>query len=312
MRNERKYKILTLLSVLLALLLIGNCFREPFRMSAAETTEHQEYVLKGAAIYAQNCIQCHGPHGEGVIGMPLNRAANKVDPATPAGRDVYSLLVNTIRQGRPGNSTTFERHPIPGTNNWISYTAMPAWGLDFGGPLDDDAIKGLALFIMNQDGKQWNIPGTSVAPTQPIDIKPDASGQIPLPDSANADVNASAQAMLRNLAKSQCLTCHTIGAKGAKIGPDLSHVGSWGIDQAFLEEWIKYANVDPNDKEHPGGMPHDQRMPVYWSANRAALSPNLNLNSKVVSEGPYYMPRFKGKLTDAEIATLARYLMGLK
>jgi mono/diheme cytochrome c family protein len=280
-------------------------------MGAAETTEHSEYVLNGAKIYAQNCIQCHGPHGEGVIGMPLNRKANQVDPASPAGRDVYTLISNTLRQGRPGNSQTFERHQLP-DGSWISYTAMPAWGRDFGGPLDDDAIKQLALFIMNKDGSQWNIPGTSDAPPQDSDLKPDASGVIPLPDSANPDVDASAKALLRNLGKSQCLTCHTIGAKGAKIGPDLTHVGTWGVDQAFLENWIKYANVDPKDLEHPQAMPHEQRMPVYWSANRAAVTPNLNLNSKILSEGPYYMPRFKNKLSDAEITNIARYLMGLK
>jgi mono/diheme cytochrome c family protein len=246
--------------------------------------------------------------------MPLNRAINKVDYQSPAGRQIYDKIVQTLRQGRTGNAEHFQWEKADG--GWLSYTQMPAWGRDFGGPLDDDYIKALALFIMEPSGEQWNLVGDpDKAPFQASNYEKDQTGQIPLPDStADAATNAAAKALLNNLTKSQCLTCHTIGSRGSKIGPDLTHVGSWGVDQAFLENWIKYANVPAGnaaDKTPP--VPHDQRMPVFWSANRATVTPTPNLTDKVVSEGPYYMPRFKGgKMTDDEIATIARYLMGLK
>jgi mono/diheme cytochrome c family protein len=315
-RNARKYKIISLLTAVLAILLLGNCFREPFRMAAAEDLQHEGYVLKGAKVYAENCVQCHGPKGEGVIGMPLNRVALQVDYQSPAGKAVYDMIFNTLRQGRKGNDLHFQWAKTT-DNHWLSYTTMPAWGKDFGGPLDDDYLKAVALFIMNPDKSQWDIPGdTELAPFQaPNYDKDPKTGQIPLPDAegVDAETNTTAKAMLNNLTKTLCLTCHTVGSRGAKIGPDLSHVGSWGIDQAFLENWIKYANVpagNAEDKTPP--VPHDQRMPTYWSANRATFGPDLNLKDKVVSEGPYYMPRFKGKLTDAEISVLAKYLLGLK
>jgi mono/diheme cytochrome c family protein len=314
-RNERKYRVLIWLSLALAIILIGSCVREPLRMQAATDRQHEEYVLKGAVTYSQNCVQCHGPRGEGVIGMPLNRAINKVDYQSPAGRQIYDKIVQTLRQGRTGNAEHFQWEKADG--GWLSYTQMPSWGRDFGGPLDDDYIKALALFIMEPSGEQWNLVGDpDKAPFQASDYtKDDKTGQIPLPDStADAATNAAAKALLNNLTKSQCLTCHTVGSRGSKIGPDLTHVGSWGVDQAFLENWIKYANVPAGnaaDKTPP--VPHDQRMPVFWSANRATVTPTPNLTDKVVSEGPYYMPRFKGgKMTDDEIATIARYLMGLK
>jgi mono/diheme cytochrome c family protein len=314
-RNERKYRVLIWLSLALAIILIGSCVREPLRMQAATDRQHEEYVLKGAVTYSQNCVQCHGPRGEGVVGMPLNRAINKVDYQSPAGRQIYDKIVQTLRQGRTGNAEHFQWEKADG--GWLSYTQMPAWGRDFGGPLDDDYIKALALFIMEPSGEQWNLVGDpDKAPFQASDYtKDDKTGQIPLPDStADAATNAAAKALLNNLTKSQCLTCHTVGSRGSKIGPDLTHVGSWGVDQAFLENWIKYANVPAGnaaDKTPP--VPHDQRMPVFWSANRATVTPTPNLTDKVVSEGPYYMPRFKGgKMTDDEIATIARYLMGLK
>jgi mono/diheme cytochrome c family protein len=313
-RNERKYKIISLLTVILAVLLLGNCVREPFRMTAFVNAQHEEYVLKGAKVYAQNCVQCHGPRGEGVVGMPLNKAAFKVDYQTPAGKTTYDMIFNTLRQGRQGNSLHFQWEKAP-DGSWMSYTTMPAWGKDFGGPLDDDYLKSLALFIMNPSGEQWSIVGdTELAPFQASDYTKDPkTGQMPLPDSENADVNVAAKALLNNLTKSQCLTCHTVGARGSKIGPDLTHVGSWGVDQAFLENWIKYANIPAaNAEDKTPAMAHDQRMPVYWSANRASTSPQPQFKDKVVSEGPYFMPRFKGKLTDEEISTIARYLMGLK
>jgi len=312
-RNERKYKVITLLTGLLVLLLLANAVRESPRMAAAEYRQHEEYVLKGARTYAENCATCHGPRGEGVIGMPLNRKEYQVDWTTPAGKEIYRKLTEAIRQGRAGNADHYQWVKVG--DKWISYTAMPAWGKDYGGPLDEDYIHALALFIMKPDGTQWSLVGNSEIAPFPATGLEEYTGrydQIPLPDSEDTEVNDAAKALLRDVARSQCLTCHTIGTVGGKIGPDLTRVGSWGVDQAFLEEWIKFANVGQPGEEHPEAMPHDRRMPVYWSAHRAVSGPELNLENPVVSEGPYYMTRFYGKLTDEEISILARYLMGLK
>jgi len=305
-RNERKYKIISLLSALLALLLLGNAVREPWRMSTAEYRQHEEYVLKGAKTYAENCVQCHGPRGEGVIGMPLNRSDFQVDYRSPAGKDVYNLIYNTLMRGREGNPDHYQwvRVQTPeGKDAWLSYSQMPAQHKDWGGSLDDDYIHALTLFIMKPDGTQWDLIDTDVAKIPAADLEKDESGQIPLPDSqVDAETNATAKALLNDLPKTQCLTCHTIGSKGGKVGPDLSQVGLWGIDQAFLEEWIRKG----------GSMPHDERMPIYWSQNRATKTDQVDLSVKTISEGPYNMPDFEGKLTDEEISTIARYLLGLK
>lgn len=307
MRNERKYKILSLLSVVLAVLLLGNCIREPFRMSTAVAQQHEEYVVKGAKVYAENCVQCHGPKGEGVIGMPLNRADYQVDYESPAGKDVYKLIYDTVKQGRPGNPDHYQwvRVKSPeGKDAWMSYSTMPAWHKDYGGPLDDDYVKALTLFIMSPDAAQWDLVDSDEAPIpDAVQTDPETGEELPLPDSkADAQTNVAAKALLRNLSKTQCLTCHTIGSRGGKVGPDLSQVGTWGVDQAFLESWIKQANT----------MPHDERMPIYWSANRATRSDKVDLTKKTVSTGAHSMPSFQGKLTDTEISTIVKYLLGLK
>ena len=312
MRNERKYKVITLLSLALALLLLGTGVREPFRMATAEYRQHEEYVLKGAQLYAENCVQCHGPYGEGVVGMPLNRADFRADPDSPAGKDIYRYLYETIAMGRDGNADHFQWAKVQtpeGKDAWMSYTEMPSWLKEYGGPMDEEAVKALTLFIMYDDpsGSQWYMVGDSTkAPIPAADLTADESGEIPLPDAdVPPEVNATAQALLRDYTRSQCLTCHTIGSKGGKIGPDLTRLGSWGIDQAFLEDWIKRASG-------PNAMAHDERMPIYWSQNRAITSTEIDLTQKTISEGPYYMPAFEGRLTDGEIATIAEYLLGLK
>lgn len=309
MRNERKYKIISLMTVLLSVLLLGNCAREYFRMDTAVYRQHEEYVLKGARVYAQNCVQCHGPKGEGVTGMPLNRADIRVDYTSPAGKQMYEMIFNTLRQGRKGNDNHTHWEKIPGTKHFISYSTMPAWGRDFGGPLDDDYIKALTLFLMKEDGTQWDVVGSgdpdefdpATAPYQKADYEPDPETKvIPLPHD-NKPENAAAVALLRDRSKSQCLTCHTIGNKGGKIGPDLTYLGAWGVDEEWLVRWIK----------DPAAMPHDERMPIYWSANRASVSPTLNLQKSVVSDVPVQMPAIKS-MSDEEIRILARYLLTLK
>lgn len=313
MRSARKYRIITLLCLGLASLLVVVALREPFRMETAEHRQREEYIRKGAALYAESCVQCHGPRGEGSVGTPLNRTEFRVDPESPAGIEVYEMLAQAISRGREGNPETprWERVQTPaGKEAWLSYTAMPAWSTEFGGSLDEDAVRALTLFIMKEDpdGSQWNLIGsTGAEEIPPANLTPDGSGEIPLPDAAvDPATNATAKALLRNVGQSQCLTCHTIGTRGGKVGPDLTRLGSWGIDQEFLEFWIKNASG-------PAAMPHEERMPIYWSGSRATRSPELNLISPTVSQGPYYMPpAMADMLSDEQVAIISRYLLGLK
>lgn len=314
MQQERKYKVITLMTGLLTLLLLGNCIREPFRMKAAEAQQREEYVLKGARIYAEQCVQCHGPRGEGSVGMPLNRTALKIDDRTPAGRAVYDMLYQAVNQGRKGNENHVQWERTP-DGRWISYTAMAAWGKEYGGPLDEEALRAVTLFIMNPGGEQWSLIGDiDLAPTATADYTPDETGRVPLPDARDVDpaINARAKELLQNRTKTQCLNCHFIGTRGAKVGPDLTQVGKWGLDREFLEQFLAFANQPLPDETERFVVPHDKRMPVYWSANRAVTGPSLSLDQPVTSEGPYYMLRFHHKLSKEEISVLATYLLGLK
>jgi mono/diheme cytochrome c family protein len=93
-----------------------------------------------------------------------------------------------------------------------------------------------------------------------------------------------------------CITCHTIGSVGGKVGPDLTKVGAWGIDADFLREWIR----DPAKK-----VP---RMPEYWSKHRT-IGPTPKLENPV-KYGDTVMPAIP--MTDQERELLVSYLLGLK
>jgi mono/diheme cytochrome c family protein len=75
-----------------------------------------------------NCASCHGPEGEGGFAA--------TDPNWPApplnnifARYTRDEITRIIRQGRPG-------------------TPMPSWGIEFGGPLNEQKIDDIVNFII--------------------------------------------------------------------------------------------------------------------------------------------------------------------
>jgi hypothetical protein len=246
--------------------------------------------------------------------MPLNRTELKVDDRLPAGKAVYDKLYTAVDKGRPGNADHPSWAKTP-DGKWISYTAMAAWGWAAGGPLNEEAVRAVTLFIMNPKGDQWSLVGdVDLAPLAAPDYTPGADGQIPLPEAPGVDAatNAAAKALLRDRTRTQCLNCHFVGSRGAQVAPDLTQFGKWGLDREFVERWLQYANLPVPMEQDRYVVPHDERMPVYWTANRATTGPELNLSNPVVSEGPYFMLRFRPKLSPQEVSTLATYLLGLK
>ena len=139
--------------VALSALLVVYLADEPNRM-AAEVVEKDEFAIEnGINTFAQNCVVCHGPAGEGYsepgaegtgrIGAPLGgdtelgRAATELnqseDPVIRQER--FNLITETIHQGRG---------------------LMPAFGrgAEGGALLNDEQIRELALMIQNVD---WDL-----------------------------------------------------------------------------------------------------------------------------------------------------------
>jgi mono/diheme cytochrome c family protein len=129
---------------------------EPFREAAyakkflhASVTRGREQFRPDASKgeVGANCAQCHGPAGEGGFA-----ASDPTWPAPPLNnefarytRDQITLI---IKMGRPG-------------------TPMPTWGLDFGGPLNDQKIEDILNFIETLQKKdKYELPASVKSGTQ--------------------------------------------------------------------------------------------------------------------------------------------------
>ena len=276
----RTYLVVILLSWALVLLWAGYWALENRRMEATARAYTQELIHQGAAVYAANCASCHGPLGEGVVGPRLNRPELQGDPTQDA--ETYDFIYKTVSQGRPGSVTPrWVRLP---SGEWASFTQMPAWGQAYGGPLNEQALRAVTYFIMAGD---WNAVNRLIPAAHLEGELPDVAGLPP-------ELNARAKQLLQ---QKLCLTCHTIGSVGGVIGPDLSQVGSWGLDEEFLKGWIRNPLQTAN------------RAPV-WFSNHAGISPEGEPSGVRIEYGQPTMPVLP--FTDEELDILVQYLMGLK
>jgi mono/diheme cytochrome c family protein len=141
----------------------------------------EEQLAQGAQLYAENCTVCHGPNGEGRVGATLAQDWPSIRP---------DLRVKTsIEAG-------------------VSGSLMPAWSKENGGPLTDDQIEALTLYILS-----WETGGIpSLSPTPTYTPHPPIT---PIPD-VEGDPNRGAVLYAEN-----CAMCH--GPKGeGRVGATLA------------------------------------------------------------------------------------------
>jgi mono/diheme cytochrome c family protein len=152
-----------LLTLFLALLLpLYVVFYEPARIKNAALEMRRESIERGAKHFALSteanstgfgCAQCHGSDAAGGFARNFRapgsaKDAKPVDVPAPNLREVfkrqlelkktpkeaYRFVYQTIVQGRPG-------------------TPMPAWGLAYSGPLNDQQIDDIVNYLISvQDG----------------------------------------------------------------------------------------------------------------------------------------------------------------
>ncbi len=125
---------------------------DPSRASDARKDELQKTVQRGAFLFSQNCIACHGNKGEGGSASNRLKAAPPLNRPDLQGKDPktglvteqdkaqqFKFVVNTITCGRIGKG-------------------MPTWGQSQGGTLNDEQIRQLATLIT--EGTGWNLSDT--------------------------------------------------------------------------------------------------------------------------------------------------------
>jgi mono/diheme cytochrome c family protein len=272
----------TLSLVLLVTLLIYGLV-DANRGTATADLDRARAVEDGKHIYAQYCIQCHGPLGEGCIGPALNRKTWRpfIDGAKNPDYDdaAHDFMKKVIVRGRPSNQ--------PGIQ-------MPPWGLSENGPLNDEKIEAVIAFI--QYGN-WNEVLENAASATDL-------GE-PLPTYPGFEDKDKIAKVKELMLSKGCLNCHSLGKGGGKVGADLTEVGSRRTED-WLHKWVK----------DPKTVPATERGPNLW-----LLAPTPSLETPGPGSPPTatpqslpmnatYMPTIK--MTDEELNLLVDYLAHAK
>ena len=245
-------RLKTLGVVMLSALAIGIMLfwlTDGMRREAIAVEQEEELLHFGEIIFsdddtepaAAGCAQCHGADGTGgeegapVVGPSLH---------TRSLADKLRVNPNYVRL-----AVTYGGVVVSGNVN----SAMPAWGDEVGGPLNEQQIEAVVALV-----EGW----AAEAAEQPVEDVPDTP-------EAGAEVYATAG----------CVTCHGPDLLGTSAGPDISTIGSglidlseWtvpsGADQMqadwdedprlFLEKWIRDSAGNYNDGESTGMPPHPE------------------------------------------------------
>jgi mono/diheme cytochrome c family protein len=148
--NTNKQINIIILLVFLAVIATGAyTIWDPDRADGAKEKQHERTLERGAYLFSQNCRTCHGDAGEGGAASNRLRSAPPLNRPDLQGREsedgevdntarnqAFDLVFNTITCGRVGK-------------------AMPTWGQDQGGTLNEEQIRQLTEFIV--DGGAWEL-----------------------------------------------------------------------------------------------------------------------------------------------------------
>ncbi len=225
------------------------------RMEAQTVNWQGRSIENGAILFANNCSRCHGPSGQGLIG--LGPALNSYYFFTSTGRlkDVgwvgsledYVLL--TVAAGRPSKTDS----------QWAE--VMPTWGGNFGGPMRGDQVEDVAAYVMN-----WKESALAQTPEEdPFRPFEDVLQSTEFQNTAFILMSEEEQAIAieeykaRNTRSPQelwqneaCLGCHNLNLTQAndpgQNGPnmaDLYERAASRVDDLTAEEYVYQSIVDP-------------------------------------------------------------------
>lgn len=150
--------------------------REPARIERVLASDQELAYEDGMALYADSCALCHGEDGEGDVGPALN---SKELLSSVGDNTLFSL----ISSGVPG-------------------TAMPAWNQVHGGPLTDEQVRQLVVFVRAWESSAPEVAaGETAAPAAPAaeEAEPAAAGD---------PVNGQA------VFEKNCVACHGADGEG--------------------------------------------------------------------------------------------------
>ena len=116
--------------LILGFILYG--LQEPTLRANAARQQQATYARLGEGLFANNCASCHGRAATGGSAPTLNAKQFLTSTSDEQGR----LLIA----------------------GGVSGTSMPAWSLDFGGPLTDEQIRQLVAYLRSLQSSAPDVP----------------------------------------------------------------------------------------------------------------------------------------------------------
>jgi mono/diheme cytochrome c family protein len=191
---RRHHQLAVLAASLIALALGVYILLEPTRLTQASVDLLDTQIADGQIVYAENCAVCHNAAGEGIASNPaLNTVGlQQMD---------YDTLYKTIARGRYN-------------------TAMPAWSVTDGGPLNDTAIEAVIALIQHGDWQQTQlvVADLGLAPRVPMSV----TVPITTLQTIAALPNGTALANGVQLFAANCIACHGANGEGTPLAPALN------------------------------------------------------------------------------------------
>lgn len=211
---------------------------EPARLEETTDAFAGRQIEKGAVLFEQNCVECHGVEGKALecvtfdgeektcVGLPLNHVpllcGEPSQRMTQMGWESSkeAFIRQTISAGRPP-------------------TEMPTWAQAFGGPMEEYQIDELTAFILNwAEDPALCGEGFVVSTVE----WPESWEELPEGDAVAGEAAYQANA---------CFACHgqPDGSVPAAVGPNLSNIGNDAADRVegmSAEQYIYESILDPN------------------------------------------------------------------
>jgi mono/diheme cytochrome c family protein len=276
--------IIGTIAFMLTMIILGFvALNEPARLDAFSAAYEARSIENGAEIFVNNCATCHGLEGRqeqcfdaagNEIGC-VGRALNNVEllcgtkPARLVAMDwagsKFDYVEGTIAAGRP-------------------WAGMPTWGAQFGGPMQLNEVRDVALFVLNWESETLCGDEEVVGPVWPARVS-----DLPTGDPENG-------AAIYQLPLG-CNACHGIVEdRNTANGP-----GPWMGELA-----------DEAAGRIPGYTAEDY---VYESI----LLPNAHIAPDCIIGGqtadclePSAMPgNFGQRMTEQEMADVLAYILGI-
>jgi mono/diheme cytochrome c family protein len=268
---------------------------EPTRLAGAREAQDDLFVEWGATLFAPtaqggfNCAGCHGADGSGGSAQ-----FNLTDPATGETRQVNWTA--------PALNTIFYRYDEDEVRYILVYgrpfSPMPAWGVDGGGPMNDQQIDTLLAYLksIQIDREDCGLGEDDIATCPSGHLPADLQGDIDAAARKAVDdgVYASYGEALFNLGLNggaySCARCHTPGWSWGDPGIPGQGALGWNVTSGATNTHF------PNASDM-----------VEFVKNGTTQGAKYG----TVGQGTGRMPGFGAILTDEMIEAIVQYVRSL-